>query len=882
MKKNISINLQGMIFHIEEDGYEVLSRYLTEVKAHFSGYRGHEEIVADIESRIAELFAARLSPLKQVITLDDVEAMTAKMGRVSDFQTADEADEDEDLLAAAVANGSAEGAYTGYSSSYRSAGAVPPPAPEAATETKRLYRDMANRKIAGVAAGIAHYFTVNPLWIRLGFVALALFKPIIRGIFDFDGDPDLQIRGFGLGGFAVLVYVVLWAVLPKRYDATPADEDPTFKKLYRDTDNGKVGGVSAGLAAYFKIDVVVVRILFLVGLFAGGFAFPLYIVLWILLPEAKTASDKLRMRGSAVTLSALDSNLRNNPYAAGSEHGTPNNRPVGMFLEESFSNIRPLLNGLGSLIRAVVGGILILTGFSLLLAILIGLGVGVGLISSPDRMDFGPLEPFLLFNDVSFWAVLSFFLLVAIPALSLLLTGLGLILRRSVLSRAANLTLLGLWLLGIVGSSVAGVRVSREFQRESEVTQTAALGGLTSSRLVLERRQLNNDQWVDLDMIGIDSAQAPRLERIISAKGATDSLARRNAATSTRHQARLLNDSTLSVDDHFTYQPSARLRDQQMQLRLLMPRDRTFRMTEEFANWLNSDDFLNRREPYHPENYVYRMRGNKLECLNCADADLRGSNDEDQNQDQDDENRDDYEAGRSDVNVRLDYGQVRAFDTNESSYGSARRTYEESDFDHVTVAGPYRVVLRPGSRYRISAAGSDSDLRELKVARDGQKLTLRPRNRNVFSLGRNSNSHVLITIELPELNHLELVGGTQAQVSGFGTGDLRVEQAGGSRLSLDGRFSELNLDLAGGCRTALQGSADELNLNGAGACEVAAPNFTATRASVSVVGASKVRLRVTEELDADAVGASVIEYSGPVSNVSRSSVGASSIRSVSE
>ncbi|MFD2785123.1 PspC domain-containing protein [Hymenobacter rubripertinctus] len=880
MKKNISINLQGMIFHIEEDGYEVLSRYLAEVKAHFSGYRGHEEIVADIEGRIAELFAARLSPLKQVISLDDVEAMTAKMGRVSDFQTADEAEDDEDLLAAAVANGSAEGAYTGYSGSSRSTGSVPPPTPEAeaAPGTKRLYRDMANRKVAGVAAGIARYFAVNPLWIRLGFVALLLIKPLVRGAFDFDGD-DFHVRGFDFGGFAFLVYVVLWIALPKRYDATPADEDPTFKKLYRDTDNGKVGGVSAGLAAYFKVDVVLVRILFLVGLFAGGFAFPLYIVLWVLLPEAKTASDKLRMRGSAVTLSALDSNLRNNPYAAGSEEGTPNNRPVGMFLEESFSNIRPLLNGVGSIIRAVVGGILVLTGFSLLLAILMGVGVGVGLISSPDRVDFGPLEPFLLFNDISLWAVLSFFLLVGIPALALLLTGLGLLLRRSVLSRAANLTLLGLWLLGMVGSMVAGIRVSREFQRESEVTQTASLSGLTRPRLLLERRQLDNDQWVDLDMIGIDSAQAPRLERIISAKGATDSLARRTAATSTVHQLRMLNDSTLSVDDHFTYQPSARLRDQQMRLRLLMPRDRTFRMTEDFATWLNDDDYLNGREPYQPENYVYRMRGNKLECLSCADADLRSGNDDERESDRED--GDDYEAGRSDVNIHLDYGQVRPFDTNENSYGAARRTYDESDFDHISVAGPYRVVVRPGSRYQISAAGSDEDLRNLVVERDGGELTVHPRNRNVFRFGRRNNtSHVLVTIEMPELNHLELVGGTQAQVSGFRTGDLRVEQAGASRLSLDGRFDELNLELAGGCRAALKGAADELKIDAAGACEVAAADFTARRADVGAVGASKVRLRVTDELKADAVGASVVEYSGPVRNVRRNSVGASSIRAV--
>ncbi|SET04384.1 PspC domain-containing protein [Hymenobacter actinosclerus] len=880
MKKNISINLQGMIFHIEEDGYEVLSRYLTEVKAHFSGYRGHEEIVADIEGRIAELFAARLSPLKQVITLEDVESMTAKMGRVSDFQPADEADDDEQLLAAAVANGSAYGTYsgpTGGSATTDGPAAAAPDETEAGP--KRLYRDMANRKVAGVAAGIARYFAVNPLWIRLGFLALALIKPIIRGVFDFD-DRFYRFEGFSLGGFAVLAYVVLWIALPKRYDATPADEDPAFKKLYRDTDNGKVGGVSAGLAAYFKVDVVLVRILFLVGLFAGGFAFPLYIALWVLLPEAKTASDRLRMRGSAVTLSALDSNLRDNPYAAGSDASVPNNRPVGTFLEDSFSNIRPVLNGLGGIIRAIVGGILILTGFSLLLPIILGLGVGLGLTSSPNWVDFGPLQPFLLFNDISVWAVLSFFLLIGIPALGLLLTGLSLMLRRPVLSRAANLTLLGLWLLGIVGSSVAGIRVGREFQRESEVTQTVALNGLTSPRLLLERRQLDNDQWVGLDLIAIDSAQAPRFERIISAKGSSDSVARRTAATSTTHQLRILNDSTLSIDDHFTFQPSARLRDQQMRLRLLMPRNRTFRMTEDFASWLDADDYVSDRQPYKPENFVYRMVGNRLQCLNCTDADLRGG----RTDDADIEESSDYNEGRADANISLDFGGVDSFDTSENGYGAGRRSYSESDFDHVSVAGPYRLVVRPGNSYSIRAAGSDNALRQLVVERDGSELVIKPRNRSLFRLGdfSSDNARVLITIELPELNKLELVGGSRAQVGGFGTGDLQVEQAGGAQLLLDGKFNELSMDLAGGCRAALRGSASELKIDGAGACEVTAPRFTARNANIDVVGASKVRLNVTGDLRASATGASVIEYSGSPTNVRRSAVGASSVRAVRE
>ena len=257
MKKNISINLQGIIFHIEEDGYEILSRYLAEVKAHFSGYRGHEEIVADIESRIAELFVSRLSASKQVIALADVEQMIAKMGRVRDFQAADEAEEEEEILAGAVADGTAAGHYTstgarpGTGDAGRGpTGTVPP---TAETGPKRLYRDMANRKIAGVAAGVARYFAVNPLWVRLIFLGLLFIRPLLRSIFNFgtgfhfDGD-DIFFRGFDLGGFAIISYIVLWIVLPKRYDTVPLDEDPTIKKLYRDVDNGKIGGVSSGLS----------------------------------------------------------------------------------------------------------------------------------------------------------------------------------------------------------------------------------------------------------------------------------------------------------------------------------------------------------------------------------------------------------------------------------------------------------------------------------------------------------------------------------------------------------------------------------------------------------------------------------------------------------
>src|SRR6188768_628763 len=90
MKKNISINISGIIFHIEEDGYETLRKYLDTVNLYFSSFEDSSEILADIESRIAEIFLSKLNEGKQVITGEDVNGLIATMGSVNDFKAAEE------------------------------------------------------------------------------------------------------------------------------------------------------------------------------------------------------------------------------------------------------------------------------------------------------------------------------------------------------------------------------------------------------------------------------------------------------------------------------------------------------------------------------------------------------------------------------------------------------------------------------------------------------------------------------------------------------------------------------------------------------------------------------------------------------------------------
>lgn len=86
---------------------------------------------------------------------------------------------------------------------------------------------------------------------------------------------------------------------------THAEKQPETKQLFRDPENGMVAGVAAGLAAYFGIDVVLFRILFVIGVFTGGWGLLIYIALWLLVPPVTTGSDRLRMRGESVTLTNL-------------------------------------------------------------------------------------------------------------------------------------------------------------------------------------------------------------------------------------------------------------------------------------------------------------------------------------------------------------------------------------------------------------------------------------------------------------------------------------------------------------------------------------------------------------------------------------------------
>lgn len=176
MNKTVTINISGIIFHIEEDAFEALRTYLQRLRERFSREEGRDEIMADIESRIAELLKSKTSLSKEVVVMADVDEVIAVMGQPEAFEGEETADNQES--AQNQTNNQEQQQQSGYT--------------RRGYTRRRLFRDPDDRIVSGVCSGIGHYFDINPLWLRLAF-AISFFV-------------------FGSG---FLLYLILMVIMPK-------------------------------------------------------------------------------------------------------------------------------------------------------------------------------------------------------------------------------------------------------------------------------------------------------------------------------------------------------------------------------------------------------------------------------------------------------------------------------------------------------------------------------------------------------------------------------------------------------------------------------------------------------------------------------------------
>jgi phage shock protein PspC (stress-responsive transcriptional regulator) len=350
MNKTVNINLAGIFFHIDEDAYIKLQRYLDAIKRSFTDSQGRSEIIADIEARIAELFTERVKHDKQVIGNKEVEDVIAIMGQPEDYLVDDEIFDDE---------------------------------PKAYQKTK---------------------FTAS-------------------------------------------------------------------KKLFRDTDNSYIGGVASGLGHYLGIDAIWVRLIWLLLVIGSGGTFILiYILFWVLVPEAKTTTEKLMMTGEPVNISNIEKKIKDGfDSVSKTVSDTVKNVDLQKQGQRIKSTSKSFFDTLGEVIMfffkvfaKFVGIILIIIGAATLIGLIIGLfSLGLADISHIPGLD---LVDIANSGNTPIWLVsLLAFFVIGIPFFFLFYLGLKILINNlKSIGKIAKFTLLGIWLISIIGLIIIGIRQASE------------------------------------------------------------------------------------------------------------------------------------------------------------------------------------------------------------------------------------------------------------------------------------------------------------------------------------------------------------------------------------------------------------------------------------
>ncbi|MRT94444.1 PspC domain-containing protein [Ancylomarina sp. 16SWW S1-10-2] len=475
MKKTFTINISGSIFHIDEDAYEKLQAYLRSISAHFGVSEEGREIITDIELRISEIFNEKLSSKDQVVTETMIDEVITIMGKLEEiFET----DNDED---------------------------------EIITETKQTYRR---------------------------------------------------------------------------------------RRLFRDPDHRVFGGVASGLSAYFGIDVVVLRLIFVLLFFLGyGFSLLLYIILWIVVPKANTTAQKLEMKGERVNISNIEKSIKDE-YQEVKENFDNMREKRGPQVKDGFDKG---VDFAGSALRLFLKIVLIVLGLGLIIAGFISLLTFLGSVIFTTTM-IGPFSgldlPGMMVPEMFFTGMgiklfsLGLIIVIGIPLVMLMFVGIKLLVKFKTNNKAIGLTAFALWLGGLILLISVGITQAKSYISSGTThSDTEVLNNFDSNTLYLRAEKNIDFDWrdaADIDgvkvivkddeklvlgepTLDIERSQSDNFEIILKRKsrGRTHGDAVENAEEIKYSWNQI--DSLMIFDEYFTLPVGDKWRNQKLQIILKVP-----------------------------------------------------------------------------------------------------------------------------------------------------------------------------------------------------------------------------------------------------------------------------------------------------------------------
>ena len=488
MKKTFTINISGTVFHIEEDAYEVLQRYLVNLKNHFGPDEEGKEILADIEARIAEIFTEKTPDDKKVVTLDMVNSVIAMMGTPEDFAEEQGEDESEDYTAEA-------------------------------TRKRRLYRD-----------------------------------------------PEHRV----------------------------------------------LGGVSGGLGAYFSMDPVILRIIFVVLFFlTSGAALIAYLILWIAVPKARTTAQRLEMRGQEATVKNIEKSIR--------EEVTEVKESYRRFKQsDTYARGKKTMEGAGDvtysvfklllkIVVIIIGALLILSGFFGILGMVSSMVVGQSfvegwpLVWGPDVHMPAFLNHFVEPGTVTLGLITLGFL-AGIPLLAMIYIGTKMVFRYKSNNTIVGLSMVGIWLAALVTMVILSASQFGNFKSRSSISSSTTIDCDTCQTLYLKVAEDKYEDYANFDfemegfrLAAVDGEEVmlgkPKLDVERSGSGNFVVTVKKAARGKTREEAKentenivysfSQSDSILYFDPYFVLKEGEKWRDQEVYITVKVPNGMAVHLGEE-------------------------------------------------------------------------------------------------------------------------------------------------------------------------------------------------------------------------------------------------------------------------------------------------------------
>jgi phage shock protein PspC (stress-responsive transcriptional regulator) len=516
MKKTVTVNIGGIVFHIEETAYEKLQSYLSNIKSYFTLSDGRDEIIQDIETRIAEMFSEKITNSRMVVIDADVEEVMKQLGKPSEVAGADE-----------------ESSTSEHSNQERA--------------EKKLFRDPDDKIIGGVCSGVAHYFGIQPLWLRL-----------------------------------LLVFTIIY--------------------------------FGAGLL--------------------------LYIILWIVIPKANNSSEKLAMKGKPINLDTIKETIEEdvNDFTERVKGKKPlfqkGTTRLARFVEDVISIALQILTFIAKFIGAIISIILFILLFGLMLALL-GITGALGDANIPVF-----LSNFVLSPTEMFIAILGIAFTIGIPLLLILYRVLRYLFNIRKEPKRVRTTAGVLWIIGVIMLGIIALSVSKNFGSKQAASVSMPIQQPKGDTLYLNDVLINENTsdifigvsgnnnnfnivsnqdtasltLVDLDIVRADGNEFELVQEI-SSRGSS----KQDALLGTKELQYKISqtDSSLSLSNYFNILPGKKFRGQTVHLLLKVPVGKSVYLGNDLELLLN--DVKNTTNMYDGDmtDKIWTMTGGGLECTSC-------------------------------------------------------------------------------------------------------------------------------------------------------------------------------------------------------------------------------------------------------------------------